>query len=344
MKKIVVLMAVVIAALSLASCGSKKEVIYVYNWGAYIADGILEEFTKETGITVKYETFPSNEEMYSKLKVGGVVYDVIIPSDYMIEKMIKEDMLLTINHDNVPNFEYVDDLFKGLQYDMNNEYSVAYMWGTVGILYNTTMVDEEVDSWDILWNPKYERQIFMYDSVRDSIGVALRKLGYSLNTKNVDELNAAKEELLRQTPLVQAYLTDFIKDKMVAGEGALSVVYSGDAVAAMELNENLDYAVPNEGSNYWFDGMVIPKVSKNKEGAEKFINFMCRPDISAKNSEFIGYTTPISEALQYMDTEIVESPVFWPPQEILDKCDYYYDLGDTVKVYYDIWTDVLMSK
>ncbi len=337
-----VILAVIIVA-ALTSCtGKKTEEIYVYNWGDYIADGILEQFTEETGIVVKYETFPSNEEMYNKIKAGGVNYDVVVPSDYMIEKMLKEGMLAEIDMKNVPNFAHVDDLFKNLNYDPDSKYSVAYMWGTVGILYNTSMVDEEITSWNVLWDEKYSKDIFMYDSVRDSIGLSLKRLGYSLNTTNPDEIAAAKDELIKQVPLVQAYLGDSIKQKLIANEGALGVVYSGDAMYAFEYNEDLAYVVPEEGSNYWYDGMVILKNAKNKSGAEKFIDFMCRPEIAAKNSEYIGYSTANKDALPLMDPEIVNNPVYWPPQEVLNNCQLYLDLGDFVTQYYEAWTEVLL--
>lgn len=242
----------------------------------------------------------------------------------------------------VPNDSNVDALFKNLFFDPDNKYSVAYMWGTVGILYNTTMVDDPVDSWNILWNDKYAKQIFMYDSVRDSVGITLKKLGYSVNTRDDAELAEAKQALIDQYPLVQAYLGDQVKDAMVGGQGSLAVVYSGDAMYCKELNADLEYVVPNEGSNYWYDGMVIPKGAKNKENAETFINFMCRPDIAAKNSEYIGYSTSNKEALSLMDQETVTDPTYWPSQDILDKCELFYDLGDYTQKYYDAWTEILV--
>ena len=344
-RKILMLLSALSITVAMAACqsSSSAEEVLVYNWGEYIDTDVLKEFEEETGIRVRYDTFPSNEEMYNKIKAGGSFYDVIIPSDYMIEKMINEDMLEKIDMNNVPNYKNIDDLFKGLPYDSNNEYSVAYMWGTVGILYNTDMVDEPIESWNALWDEKYTNQIFMYDSVRDSIGAALKKLGYGLNTRSESELLEARDELIRQVPLVQAYLGDSIRDKMIGNEGALAVVYSGDAMYSQSLNEQLNYVVPVEGSNYWFDGMAIPKGAKNKSNAEKFIDFMCRPDIAARNSEYIGYSTANNEALSLLDPEMVNNPIYWPDQSILDNCELYLDLGEYTEMYHDIWTQILVS-
>lgn len=276
----------------MTGCGQSKPTLKVYNWGDYIDESIFKDFEEEYGIRIIYDTFATNEDMYIKIKAGGSDYDVAFPSDYMIERMISEDLLYEINYNNIPNYKYIGDEFKNFSYDPTNGYSVPYMWGTVGIIYNTTMVDDTVDSWDILWNEKYAKQILMLDSQRDSIGITLKKLGYSLNTKNVDELEAAKDALIEQKPLVLAYVGDEVKDKMIAGEAALAVVWSGDAVYMNWENPDLEYAIPKEGSNLWFDAMVIPKTSKNKENAELFINFMSRTDIAFKNADYIGYSTP----------------------------------------------------
>ena len=255
---------------TLVGCFSgKKERLTVYNWADYIDESVLRQFEKEYGVKVIYETFSTNEDMYVKLKSGGAGYDVAFPSDYMIERMIKEDMLERIDMHNIDNYKYIDDTFKNLSFDPDNEYSVPYLWGTLGILYDENIITEPVDSWDILWDEKYKGQILMLDSQRDSIGVALKKLGFGLNAENVEQLELAKQELIRQKPLVMAYIVDEVKDMMIGREAALAVVWSGEAMeVTTEAGGGFKYVVPKEGSNIWFDNMVICKTTKNKELAE----------------------------------------------------------------------------
>lgn len=338
MKKI--LLMITLISLFLVGCGDSQESINVYNWGDYIDREVLEEFEEEYGIEVKYDTFATNEDLYVKIKQGGNDYDVIFPSDYMIERMIREDLLETIHKDSITNLAKVDDEFKNLDYDPNGDYSVPYMWGTVGIIYNTSMVDEEVNSWDILWDEKYSGQILMLDSQRDTIAVALKKLGYSMNTRNVDELEEAKNELIKQKPLVYAYLGDNIKSAMINEEGALAVVWSGDAVVMIDENPNLKYVIPEEGTNLWFDSMVIPKSTTNKENAQKFIDFMTRPDIAAKNAEYIGYSVPISEAVELLDDEIRNDEVAYPSEEVISNTEIFKDPYDIIEEYDRIWTEI----
>ncbi len=344
-KRLAVFSFALLMVLSMTSCrGEDKVTINVYNWGDYIDESVITEFEEKYGINVNYEMYDTNESMYQKIKPGGVSYDIAIPSDYMISKMIKEDMLHKIDFNNVPNYKYIDENFKDLEYDPDNEYSVPYMWGTVGILYNKTMINEAVDSWDILWDEKYKKQILMKDSQRETIGLALQRLGYSLNTRAIDELEKAKEELIKQKPLVLAYVVDEVKDKMISGEAALSVVWAGDAVNMISQNPDLDYAIPKEGSNFFVDGMVIPKTSKNKKEAEMFINFMCEPEIAFKNTDYIGYSTPHTEAKKMLDDEIANNPVAYPRDEVLKNCEVYRDLGDMVKIYDRIWTEIKVAK
>ena len=333
---------VVLMGVMLTGCGEDKPHINVYNWGDYIDKSTIADFEKEFGIKVKYDMFETNEDMYIKVKQGGSNYDVLFPSDYMIERMINENLLLKLDKDNVPNIENVGDEFLDLDFDPSNEYSVPYMWGTVGIIYNTTMVDDPVDSWDILWNEKYKDEIIMLNSQRDTIAVSLKRLGYSMNTRNLEELEEAKQELIKQRPLVYAYMGDNIKDAMVAGEGALAVVWSGDAVAMIRDNPDLVYAIPKEGTNLWFDNMVIPNTSQNKEGAEKFINFMARPDIAARNTDYIGYSTPITEAIDMLPDDIKNSEVAYPSEQVINdpKTEIFKDPSDITKVYDKIWTDL----
>lgn len=339
-KVIVLIVLISMLAVFAMGCGDDKPVINVYNWGDYIDSDVIKEFEDEFGIKVNYSMYETNEDMYIKLKQGGSSYDVVIPSDYMIERMINEDMLLKLDMNNIPNIEKVDEDLLYAEYDPTNEYSIPYMWGTVGILYNTTMVDETVDSWNILWDEKYQDQIIMLNSQRDSLAVALKRLGYSMNTRDISELEAARDELIKQKPLVYAYLGDQVKDTMIAGEAALAVVYSGDAVYMIRENPDLAYAIPQEGTNLWFDSMVIPSSAKNKEGAEAFINFMTRPDIATKNTDYIGYSTPIPEAIEMLPEDIKNSKVAYPDSEQIVNTEVFKDPADIVEIYDRMWTEL----
>ena len=349
-KKAAVILLTLAMISSFAGCAGKNgnegggKAITVYNWGDYIDETVLKDFEKEYGIDVTYDTFTTNEDMYVKLKSGGASYDVIFPSDYMIARLIKEDMLQKIDLGRITNYHYIEDEFKNLAYDPDNEYSVPYMWGTVGILYNTTMVDEPVDSWDILWDPKYEKNIFMLDSQRDSIAVALKKLGYSLNTRDEAGLGAAKQELIRQKPLVLSYVGDEVKDKMISGEAALAVVWSGDAIYTIRENPDLAYAIPKEGTNLWFDAMCIPKSSKNKEEAEDFINYMTDPNIALRNTEYIGYSTPNTGALEMLDEETRNDKAAYPDMDSLDGSEVFEDLSDIIGTYNRIWDEIKAAR
>jgi len=335
-------LALILSVFSLSGCSDNNGgvpltgvTINVYNWGEYIADGqydsmdVNKEFTKRTGIKVNYTTFATNEEMYAKLKAGGSEYDIIIPSDYMIGKLIDEGMLEKLNFDNIPNYKYIGENYKNLEYDLTNEYSVPYTWGTVGVFYNKTMVDpEDVEnmSWDILWNEKYKNQILMFDNPRDSFAIALKKLGYSMNTTDENELQAAYEALADQKDLVQAYVMDQIFTKMANGEAALAPYYAGDYVMMNEDNPDIEFAVPKEGTNSFVDAICIPVGSKHKTEAEMYIDFLCDPEISAENAEYIGYSTPNTEALDLIDPEIAENPIFYPSEEVMDNTETYITL------------------
>jgi spermidine/putrescine transport system substrate-binding protein len=339
--RLILSLVLLLAVVLLTACQQDERVVLnVYNWGDYIDESVIQEFEEKYNIRVNYDTFSTNEDMYVKIKAGGADYDVLFPSDYMIERMIKEDMLHKLDFDNIPNYKYIEGQFKNLEYDPQNEYSVPYMWGTVGILYNKTMVEEPVTSWQILWDQKYSKQILMLDSQRDSIGVALKMLGYDMNTRDLDELEAAKQALIEQKPLVLAYVGDDVKDKMIAGEAALAVVWSGDAVYMKWENPDLEYVIPQEGSNLWVDAMVIPKTSKNKAEAELFINFMCDPEIAYKNADYIGYSSPHLEAKKMLDPELLNDPAAYPEMEELVNCDIFKDLGDFLRVYDRIWTEI----
>ncbi len=337
-----ILILVTVIVFNLAGCGSDKDktVLKVYNWGDYIDPSVLDSFEEEYKIKVIYDEFATNEEMYAKLKAGASDYDVIIPSDYTIKRMIDEDLLYKLDMQNIPNYKFIDDRFKNLAYDPSNEYSVPYMWGTVGILYNKKVVKEKVDSWKILWDPKYEKQILMLDSLRDSIGITLKMLNYSLNTKDDNELEEAKEALIKQKPLVLAYVGDEVKDKMIGEEAALAVVWSGDAMYTKRENPNLEYIIPKEGSNLWFDAVVIPKTSKNKKEAELFINFLCDKQIAFQNAEYIGYATPHTEAKNMLPNETVLDKAAYPEERDLVGSEVLEDLAGSLVKYDRIWTEV----
>ena len=334
-----------ILALSLlTACGksqSKKETIHVYNWGDYIDMDTVRQFEKETGIRVMYDTFASNEDLYVKLKKSNDPYDVIVPSEYMVERMIREDMLMPLDYDQIPNMKKLDKRILDMDYDPGNKYSVPYFWGTLGIVVNTDYVKEPIDSWSALWDKNYKNEIIMYNSQRDSIAVALKYLGYSMNSRSEKELEEAKDALIAQKPLVYAYLADDGRDVMAQGDAALSVMYSGDAALMRQENKALEYVIPKEGTNIWYDSFAVPKNAKNPKGAMAFINFMSRPDIAAKNAEHnVGYASPVPEAIALLPKELREDPVAYPDIDKLPPLEVYGDLHDFVEVYDRIWTEV----
>ena len=326
----------------------------VYNWGEYISvdDGeegafdTVAEFEKLTGIDVVYSTFSTNEELYAKLKMGGgSQYDVIIPSDYMVSRMINEGMLAKLNYDNIPNAKYIREDLRVATSSLAAEYSVPYLWGIVGIIYNTTLVDPEDDvhTWDILWNEKYANNILMFQNSRDTVGIALKRLGYSFNTTNEEEIRSAAHTLVDQKPIVQAYVMDEIFDKMIGGEAALAPYYAGDAIVMMQDNPDLAFAVPVEGTNLFIDSMCIPANSKNKEAAELFIHYMCETLVALKNTEYVGYATPHTEAFTYLDEEM-QTSVTYPDDEVLKKAEAFTALPPaTTSLLDSLWTDILSS-
>ena len=323
------------------------EKLVVYNWGEYIDPEVLTMFEEETGIDIVYEEFETNEILYPKISSGAIAYDVICPSDYMIQRMIENDLLSEINFDNIPNLKNIGKQYleQSRQFDPENKYSVPYCWGTVGILYNKMMVDEPVDSWSILWAPKYKDNILMQDSVRDAFGVTLKYLGYSLNSTDLDELTEAKNLLIEQKPLVQAYVIDQVRDKMIGNEAALGVIYSGEAIYTQKENPNLEYVIPKEGSNIWIDSWVIPKNAEHKENAEKFINFLCRPDIALMNFEYITYSTPNEAARELIEDESIRnSEIAFPDLSKYDNLETFQYLGtEADQVYGDLWNKVKSS-
>lgn len=325
--------------------------INVYNWGEYISTGADEgtldvnsEFEKLTGIKVNYTNYATNEELYAKLKGGGATYDVIIPSDYMISKMINEKLVQPLDMDNIPNFKYIMDNFRNQAYDPSNEYSVPYTWGTVGIIYDKTMIDipEEDIDWDLLWNEDYADQILMFDNPRDAFAIAELIQGYSLNTENPDELEDAAKKLTQQKKIVQGYVMDEIFDKMGAGDALIAPYYAGDALTILEENEDLNFVVPKSGTNLFIDAMCIPSSARQKEAAEMYINFMCEPDIAFANIDYICYSTPHQAAFDMLDEDVRESPVSYPDSQfIADKTTVFVNLSDDANLkMQNLWTEM----
>ncbi len=338
---------------SAASGSADGGELYVYNWGEYIDEDVISQFEDETGITVVYDLFETNEEMYPVIEAGAVNYDVVCPSDYMIQKMRENDLLAELNFDNIPNIDQIDPAYMEMSqaFDPENKYSVPYCWGTVGILYNTRLLDElgvpAPTKWADLWDERLSGEILMQDSVRDAFMVALKKDGCSMNSESKDELEQAKQELINQKPLVQAYVIDQVRDKMIGGEAAVGVIYSGemlyiqDEVANLGLDYDLEYVIPEEGTNLWLDSWVIPKNAKNKENAEKWIDFMCRPEIAKANFEYITYPTPNKGAFELLDEEMQNNKAVFPDIDSLKDSEVYKYLGDdTDAIYNELWKEV----
>lgn len=319
----------------------------VYNWGEYISNGsdesvdVVSAFEDLTGIEVNYTTFDSNESMYAKLKSGAANYDVIIPSDYMVAKMIDEDMLMPLNYDNIPNFANIDDGYRNADYDPENAYTVPYMLCTTGIIYNTTMVENEPTSWADLWDEQYSGSILMFNNSRDAYAIAAFKLGKSVNPETTAEVDEVVEELKAQKPLVQAYVMDEIFDKMIGGEAAIGVYYSGDAITMIDDNPDLAWVFPEEGSVLSVDSMCIPATSTQQEAAEMFINFMCEVDVGKANAEYIGYTTPMSAVWDVLDEDLKYSEIAYPSEEVEEKEQVFTALSDEVNNELDVkWSEM----
>ncbi len=323
--------------------------INVYSWGEYIANGtdgsmdINAEFTRRTGIKVNYTTFDSNESLYSKLVGGGADYDVIVPSDYMVSRLIDEGLLLPLDYENIPNYQYIDEQFRSPGYDPEEKYSVPYTWGVVGVFYNTRYIDE-VTSWESLWNDEYAGKILMFDNPRDSFAIAQFLLGQDVNTTDPEEWRAAADLLKAQKPLVQAYVMDQIFDKMESGEAWIAPYYAGDAAILVDNSEDIDFAVPKEGTNFFVDAMCVPKTASHKREAEEYINFLCEPEISGANMDYVGYSTPETAAREYLDPEVAESPLHYPDAETIARTQIFVNLpGETSKQVDQLWAEVKMG-
>lgn len=325
--------------------GSSSDKLVIYNWGDYIDPELLDKFTEETGIQVQYETFDSNEAMYTKIKQGGTTYDLAVPSDYMIDKMIKEDLLVTLDHSKIKGLENIGPEFMGHSFDPDNAYSIPYFWGTVGIVYNSTMVEEAPEHWEDLWREEYRNDILLVDGAREVMGFGLNSFGYSVNSKDRVELAVVEAKLNELTPNVKAIVGDELKGYMIQGDAAIGVSFSGEASEMLDGNEDLVYIVPNEGSNLWFDNIVIPKTAKHFDEAYAFINFMLEPANAAQNAEYIGYATPNNKAKDLLPEEITSDKAFYPDQETIKNLEVYDNLGQRwLGIYNDLYLQFKMYR
>lgn len=325
--------------------GSSTKDIYFYNWGDYIDPEILKSFEKETGYNVIYETFDSNEAMIAKIEQGKTSYDLAFPSEYTVEIMRDKNLLKKLDHSKIDGLSNIDEKFLNKAYDPNNEYSIPYFWGSFGIVYNNKKYKEEdFDSWKKLWNPKYKGKILSFDGARETMGIGLLVGGYSLNEKNEKILRMTKDSLVTYMNNVKAILADEIRMYMSLGEADIGVTFSGEAAMARQTNEDLSYTIPKEGSNIWFDTIVIPKTSKNTEGAYKLINYLLRPEIAAQNADYVWYSTPNKKAMDLIDPEAREDKTLYPDDETVKKLEVFKDLGKkTTILYNDLFLDLKIS-
>ena len=330
---------------STSSSSKQSDKLVIYNWGDYIDPELLKKFTKETGIEVQYETFDSNEAMYTKIKQGGTTYDIADPSDYMIDKMIKENLLITLDKSKISGLENIGDDILNLSFDKGNKFSIPYFWGTVGIVYNDTMISKAPEHWEDLWNTDYANDIMLVDGAREVLGIGLSTLGYSLNTKNLEELQAAETKLNALTPNIKAIVGDEMKGYMIQGDAAIGITFSGEASEMLDNNENLHYVVPSEGSNLWFDNLVIPKTAKHVDEAYSFINFMLEPENAAQNAEYIGYSTPNLAAKDLLPDDIKNNEAFYPSEDTIANLEVYENLGqEWLGIYNDLYLQFKMYR
>lgn len=336
-----ILLVIFLILTGLTGCGSTSgEVLYVFNWGDFMDMDLIRDFEKQYGIRVIYDEYDTNESMYARLKAGGN-YDLIFPSDYMIAKLISEDMLEEINFSNIPNYKYIGENFKNMNFDPENKYSVPYVWGTLGILYNTEKVNGRVDSWSVLFDANNRDEVFMIDSMRDSLAVALNYLGYSINSKNEQELEGAKQLLIQQRSDVNpVYVNDEGKDMIMEGQATFFVTWSGEAMQVISEDDRFHYVVPKEGSNLFVDSMAIPRGARNKENAEKFINFMLETEVATANIEYIEYSTPHTVAWEALEEETRNNEILYPRDSVIEKAEIFMDLGSFLDVYSRVWREV----
>ncbi|OCS87523.1 ABC transporter substrate-binding protein [Caryophanon tenue] len=336
------------AASKLEASGSAggEGVLTIYNWGEYIDPELIDQFEEQTGITVIYETFDSNEAMLTKVKQGGSAYDIAVPSEYAIETMIEEDLLIEIDHSKLTNLQNIDPYFLDLAFDPKNKYSIPYFWGTVGVVFNPNEIPEHLtfDTWEHLWDPALKNKVFLVDGSREVMGMGLNSLGYSLNSRDEQELREATDHLKELNGNVKAIIGDEITPLMVNNEATVALTFSGQAADMMWENEDLDFAVPSEGSNLWFDNMVIPKTSSNIDGAHAFINFMLDAEVAAQNADYVGYSTPNEAAMALLDEEVISDERFYPPIDMRDNLEVYENLGlEFLGTYNELFLEFKMS-
>lgn len=355
MKKLVigisaVLLACLALALGISSLNRSQGItaensLTIYNWGDYIEPDLITKFEEETGYKVSYETFDSNEAMYTKVNQGGTTYDIAVPSEYMIARMVIEDMLLELDHSKIVGLDNIDDRFLDLSFDEGNRYSVPYFWGTLGIIYNDKFIDEEPTSWQDLWDEHYINQLMLIDGAREIMGIGLQSEGYSLNEEDPKVLRQIADKLKDLTPNVKAIVADEIKMYMIQEEASIAVTFSGEASEMLWENEHLHYVIPEEGTNLWFDNIVIPKTAKNIDGAYAFINFMLEPENAAINAEYVGYATPNELAIDLMDPEITTDEQFYPSDDQVSNMEVYDNLGaELLGIYNDLFLEVKMFR
>ena len=334
------------AYLNHSSGAANSDTLTIYNWGDYIDPDLIKAFEEESGLKVTYETFDSNEAMYTKVQQGGTKYDIVIPSEYMIERMIDEDLLYKLDYTQIEGMEHLVPDFLNLPFDPGNQYSIPYFWGTLGIVYNETLIEEDsITSWADLWNPEYSERLMLIDGAREILGLTLQSLGYSLNTRNLEELAEAEAKLNELAPNVKAIVADEIKMYMIEEEAPIAVTFSGEAADMMWENEKLHYVLPEEGSNLWFDSIVIPKTAQNISGAHDFVSFMLRPENAGLNAEYIGYSSPNQTAIdEYIDEEVVSDEQFYPNLADVEHLEVYENLGlEYIGIYNDIFLNFKMK-
>lgn len=315
--------------LETAGSAGSSDTITVFNWGEYIDPDLIDQFTEETGIKVIYETFDSNEAMMTKIEQGGSAYDIAVPSEYTVEMMTEKDLLLPIDHSKIPNLKNIDPAFLDLAFDPGNQFSIPYFWGTVGIVFNPNLVEDHLtfNTWEDLWDPSLQDKVFLVDGAREVMGMGLNSIGESLNSKDEQLLRQATDKLITMSPNVKAIIGDEITPLMINNEATVALTWSGQAADMMWENEELDFAVPEEGSNLWFDNFVIPKTAANVDGAHAFINFMLDAEVSAQNNDYVGYSTPNLAAMALMDPEVIEDERFYPNEELRERLEVYENLG-----------------
>lgn len=337
--KLSILFILLIITVSISGCGEKKEQLNVFTWADYISDEIRKGFEEEYGVRVIIDIYGSNEDLHAKLSAGATGYDIIMPSDYKVSVMIKEDLLAELNRDNIPNYKNLSPLFLGKYFDPDNRYSVPYTFGTAGIAYDSSVVSPAPDSWSILWNKQYTNQFSMLDDERETLGVALKLLGYSLNTTDMEQLNKAKSKLIAQKSLVKQYKSE-AEDLLEIGEVVMAHCWSGDAIRAAEDRPSIRYVIPKEGSSQFIDTVCIPKSAPHKELAEKFINYLLRPEVNAKISAFTKYATCVPAAREYLPEDMLTHKYIYPSPEVLESLEWIKDQGDFRKQYSRAWDEI----